>query len=56
MKKFIIIVSTLVALYIFGDYAYYHLGWYVVLSRYDSGYIQRNYQYYESYLCGYGRF
>ena len=29
MKKFIIIVSTLVALYIFGDYAYYHLGWYI---------------------------
>ena len=29
MKKFIIIVSTLVALYIFGDYAYYQLGWYI---------------------------
>ena len=29
MKKFIILVSTLVAMYIFGDYAYYHLGWYV---------------------------
>ena len=29
MKKFIIIVSALVVLYIFGDYAYYHLGWYI---------------------------
>ena len=29
MKKFIIIVSALVAIYIFGDYAYYHLGWYI---------------------------
>ena len=29
MKKFIILVSTLVVIYIFGDYAYYHLGWYV---------------------------
>lgn len=29
MKKFIIIVTTLVVLYIFGDYAYYHLGWYI---------------------------
>ena len=29
MKKFIIIVSVLVAIYIFGDYAYYHLGWYI---------------------------
>ena len=29
MKKFIIIVFTLVVIYIFGDYAYYHLGWYI---------------------------
>ena len=29
MKKFIINVSALVVLYIFGDYAYYHLGWYI---------------------------
>ena len=29
MKKFIIIVSVLVALFILGDYAYYHLGWYI---------------------------
>ena len=32
MKKFIIIVSILVAIYIFGDYAYYHLGWYIDLD------------------------
>ena len=29
MKKFIIMVSILVAVYIFGDYAYHHLGWYI---------------------------
>ena len=32
MKKFIIIVSALVAIYIFGDYAYYHLGWYIDMN------------------------
>ena len=32
MKKFIIIVSAIVAIYIFGDYAYYHLGWYIDLN------------------------
>jgi len=29
MKKFIIIVSAIVALYFLGDYAFYHLGWYI---------------------------
>lgn len=32
MKKFVIIVSTLIMLYIFGDYAYYYLGWYIDLN------------------------
>ena len=32
MKKFIIIVSALVMLYIVGDYAYYYLGWYLDLE------------------------
>ena len=29
MKKFIVVVSILVALYIAVDYMYYHLGWYL---------------------------
>lgn len=32
MKKFILIVTALVILYIGVDYAYYHLGWYVDLG------------------------
>lgn len=32
MKKFIIIVSVFVVIFLLGDYAYYHLGWYVDLK------------------------
>ena len=32
MKKFVIVIAILVALYMGGDYAYYRLGWYADLD------------------------
>ena len=31
MKKFVIVIAAIVALYIGYDYAYYRLGWYIDL-------------------------
>lgn len=36
MKKFIVIVATLVILYVLGDYAYYHAGIYINLNQNDT--------------------